>query len=446
MSAPLAPAHDDYATRPVPRDARRPMWEVLVIRLGAFACVPQLLLGSALGYGLSFRDAVWATLLGSVLLQALSLALGAAACAEGLSTTLLAAWAGFGRIGSALVGAVIAIALMGWFGVQNGVFASGLFHATGWMNVPLWSVVTGVAVTWITVRGYRLMSLIARVALPLFLLAVAWAAYRLLAGHSLAELLAAVPAGPRLGLPAAITAVTGSFIIGAIVTPDVTRFMRSGRDVFWMTLIATFVGELTINLIAVAMALLLRTSDIVALMSTLAGGIGATIAVVSTIKLNNLNLYSSSLGFSTLVHALRLRRGTAIDRVALTWWVGIVSTALSTLGILDHFIGFLVLLGVAIPPIAGIMMVDYYLLRRDRAELRRAESTGSLPVESERLNPVALVAWLLACASALLLPGVGIPALNALVVGSVAYGLGMALVGRLRGRGIARFARERAVQ
>ena len=445
MGAPLEPVHDDYATRPVPRDARRPMWEVLVIRLGAFACVPQLLLGSALGYGLSFREAVWATLLGSVILQALSLALGAAACAEGLSTTLLAAWAGFGRIGSALVGAVIAVALMGWFGVQNGVFASGLFHATGWMNVPLWSVVTGVAVTWITVKGYRLMSLIARVALPLFLLAVAWAAYRLLAGHSLAELLAAVPAGPRLGLPAAITAVTGSFIIGAIVTPDVSRFMRGGRDVFWMTLIATFVGELTINLLAVAMALLLRTSDIVTLMSTLAGGIGAAIAVVSTVKLNNLNLYSSSLGFSTLVHALRLKRGANIDRVRLTWWVGLASTLLSMLGILDHFIGFLVLLGVAIPPIAGIMMIDYYLLRRDRAELRRARATGALPAESERLNPVALAAWLLACASALLLPGVGIPALNALLVGSVAYGLGMAAAGRLRGRAIARFAREKAV-
>ena len=445
MSVALEPAHDDYATRPVPRDARRPMWEVLVIRLGAFACVPQLLLGSALGYGLSFRDAVWATLLGSVILQMLSLALGAAACAEGLSTTLLAAWAGFGRIGSALVGAVVAVALMGWFGVQNGVFASGLFHASGWMSVPLWSVVTGIAVTWITVKGYRLMSLIARVALPLFLLAVAWAAYRLLADHSLAELLAAVPAGPPLGLSAAITAVTGSFIIGAIVTPDVTRFMRSGRDVFWMTLVATFVGELTINLLAVAMALLLRTSDIVALMSTLAGGIGATIAVVSTVKLNNLNLYSSSLGFSTLVHALRLKRGAAIDRVRLTWCVGIASTGLSTLGILDHFIGFLVLLGVAIPPIAGIMMVDYYLLRRDRAELRRGRATGALPVESERLNPVALAAWLLACANALLLPGFGIPALNALMVGSIAYGLGMALIGRLSGRAVARFARETAV-
>ena len=445
MSAALEAVDDDYATRPVPPGARRPMWEVLVIRLGAFACVPQLLLGSALGYGLSFRDAVWATLLGSVILQLLSLALGAAACAEGLSTTLLAAWSGFGRIGSALVGAVIAVALMGWFGVQNGVFANGLFHATGWMNVPLWSVVTGLAVTWITVKGYQLMSLIARVALPLFLLAVAWAAYRLLAGHSLAELLAAVPAGPRLALPAAVTAVTGSFIIGAVVTPDVSRFMRGGRDVFWMTLIATFVGELTINLLAVAMALLLRTSDIVTLMSTLAGGIGATIAVVSTVKLNNLNLYSSSLGFSTLVHALRLKRGASIDRVRLTWWVGLASTLLSMLGILDHFIGFLVLLGVAIPPIAGIMMVDYYLLRRDRAALRRARATAALPADSERLNPVALAAWLLACASALLLPGVGIPALNALLVGSVAYGLGMAAAGRLRGRAIARFAREKAI-
>ena len=444
MSAALEPVHDDYATRPVPRAARRPMWEVLVIRLGAFACVPQLLLGSALGNGLDFRDAVIATLIGSVLLQALSFALGAAACAEGLSTTLLATWAGFGRIGSALVGAVIAVALMGWFGVQNGVFASGLFHATGWLDVPLWSIATGLAVTWITVKGYRLMSLIARIALPLFLLAVAWAAVRLLAGHSLPELLAAVPAGPRLSLPAAITAVTGSFIIGAIVTPDVTRFMRSGRDVLWMTVIATFVGELTINLLAVAMALLLRTSDIVTLMSALAGGIGATIAVASTIKLNNLNLYSSSLGFSTLVHALRLKRGAAIDRVRLTWWVGIASTVLSMLGILDHFIGFLVLLGVAIPPVAGIMLVDYFLLRRDRAELERARATGGLPAESERLNPVALAAWLLACASALLLPDVGIPALNALVVGSVAYGLGMALVGRLGGRAVARFARERA--
>ena len=444
MAAHLEPPRDDHATRPVPADARRPMFEVLVIRLGAFACVPQLLLGASLGYGLTFQEAVWATILGSVILQVLSWALGAAACAEGLSTTLLACWAGFGRIGSALVGAVIAIALMGWFGVQNGVFANGLFHATGLMNVTLWSVFTGIAVTWITVKGYRLMSLIATIALPLFLMAVFWAAFQLLSGHTFAELLAAAPAGRHLGMAEAITAVTGSFIIGAIVTPDVSRFMRGGKDVFWMTLIATFVGELSINLLAVAMALLLRSADIVTLMSALTGWLGATIAVVSTVKLNNLNLYSSSLGFSTLLHALRLQRNGTIDRGRVTWWVGITSTVLSMLGILDHFIGFLVLLGVAIPPVAGIMIVDYYLLRRDRTELRRARATGQLPTESERFNPVALAAWLLACASALLLPGIGIPALNSLAIGSLAYWAGMRFVAWRRGGPVARFARESA--
>ena len=444
MDAHLEPAHDDYATSPVPADARRPMFEVLVIRLGAFACVPQLLLGASLGFGLSFEQAVWATVLGSVILQMLSWALGVAACAEGLSTSLLACWAGFGRTGSALVGAVIAVALMGWFGVQNGVFASGLFHATGLLNVTLWSIATGLGVTWITVKGYRLMSLIAKIALPLFLLAVSWAAFRLLSGHTIGELLAASPAGHPLGMPAAITAVAGSFIIGAIVTPDVSRFMRSGKDVFWMTLIATFVGELSINLLAVAMALLLRSADIVTLMTALTGWLGAMIAVVSTVKLNNLNLYSSSLGFSTLVHVLRLKRAGSIDRGRVTWWIGSTSTALSTLGILDHLVGFLILLGVAIPPVAGIMIVDYYVLRRDREELLRARKTGLLPAESERLNPVALAAWLLACTSTLLFPGIGIPALNSLVIGSFSYWVGMRIVAWRQGCRVARFVRDMA--
>lgn len=439
---------DDAATRPVTSAERRPMTEVLVIRLGAFACVPQLLLGASLGYGLPFDQAVWATVAGSVILQALSFALGAAACAEGLSMTLLARWTGFGRLGSALVGAVMAIALMGWFGVQNGVFANGMLHATGLLNAPVWSIVTGVAVTWITVRGYRAMAWIARVALPLFLAAVSWAAYRLLDGHSWADLLAAQPAGPALTMAAAITAVTGSFVIGAIVTPDLSRFMRSRREVFWMTLIATFVGELTINLLAVAMALFLRTSDIVSLMTATAGWLGAAIAVVSTVKLNNLNLYSSSLGFSTLLNALRVKLpgreapGASIDRSRLTWWIGVIGTVLSMLGILNHFIGFLVLLGVTIPPVAGIMVIDYYVLRRDRDVLLDARVTGRLPVDAERINPVALVAWFVASASTLLLPDVGIPALNALFLASALYWIGMRIAALRAVDDVIRFARE----
>ncbi|MFR4831227.1 MAG: hypothetical protein ACLUA4_00060 [Bifidobacterium sp.] len=63
---------------------------------------PQLVLGASLGYGMSFWGAFWATMLGSVLLQVISWALGTAAAREGLSTSLLSRWTGFGKMGSAI--------------------------------------------------------------------------------------------------------------------------------------------------------------------------------------------------------------------------------------------------------------------------------------------------------------------------------------------------------
>ena len=41
---------------------------------------------------------------------------------------------------------------------------------------------------------------------------------------------------------------------------------------------------------------------------------------------------------------------------------GAVGTGLAMLGITDHFIEFLEWLGVIVPPIAGIYLVDYFLL------------------------------------------------------------------------------------
>ena len=65
-------------------------------------------------------------MLGSVLLQVVSWALGTAAAREGLSTSLLSRWTGFGKVGSALFGGVVAISMVGWFGVQNAVFGQGM--------------------------------------------------------------------------------------------------------------------------------------------------------------------------------------------------------------------------------------------------------------------------------------------------------------------------------
>ncbi|MEX6378277.1 MULTISPECIES: purine-cytosine permease family protein [Providencia] len=429
---------EDYSLARVPLSARRPFYEVLIIRIGSLACVSQVMLGAALGYGLTFWQAFWATMLGSVILQVVSWALGAAACREGMSISLLSRWSGFGKLGSALIGGAIAISLMGGFGVQNGFFADGMYKATNVLTPGTWSLITGIAVTIITVYGYRFLSITANISTPLFLLALVWATYNLLSGQDISVLISsAEPAGPLMTLPAAITMVAGGFIISAVTTPDISRFMKSPKEVFWMTLIGTFFGELLVNMIAVLMALALHTSQVFDLMMTLTGLVGASIVIFSTIKMNDINLYSSSLGFSTLLNAIFNKR---FDRRYLTWVIGIFGTIASMLGILDNFIGFLIYLGIAIPPVAGIMVIDYYLLKRDRKELETTRAKGELPLTCEAFNPITLIVWIIAVIVGWLSSELGpfnadfgVPALNSLLASALLYWIGMRWQARIRG-------------
>ena len=441
---------EDYSLARVPQSARRPFYEVLILRIGALACVSQVMLGAALGYGLTFWQAFWATMLGSVILQVVSWGLGAAACREGMSISLLSRWSGFGKLGSALIGGAIAISLMGWFGVQNGFFADGMYKATNVLTPGTWSLITGIAVTIITVYGYRFLSITANISTPLFLFALGWATYNLLSGHDISSLINATePAGPLMTMPAAITMVAGGFIISAVTTPDISRFMKGPKDVFWMTLIGTFFGELFVNMIAVLMALALRTSQVFDLMMALTGLIGASIVIFSTIKMNDINLYSSSLGFSTLLNAIFNKR---FDRRYLTWVIGIFGTIASMMGILDNFIGFLIYLGIAIPPVAGIIVVDYYLLKRDRKELDITREQGLLPSHCEAYNPITLVAWFIAVivgwATSELGPysdNFGVPALNSLLAGAVIYWIAMRWQAKVKGVDTVHFRKVKQV-
>lgn len=419
-------AHDDHSLRRVPVADKRPMWQVLVVRLGYFACVSQLMLGAQLGYGMTFSGAFWAVMFGSVILQAIGFAVGLAAAKEGLSTALLTRWTGFGKIGSALIGLAIALSLTGWFGVQNSVFATGLHEATGLFSVPIWSVITGLALTVLVVYGFKLLSYTANIALPLFLLAVVIAAFQMLSDAPIGELLSTPPAGPELPMSVAITMVTGGFIVGVATTPDISRFVTTWKDVFWMTLISTFVGELSICLIAVLMAHAVKSPDVVTIMISLSGWLGASIVLFSTVKINDINLYSSSLG---LTNALNIFFGRNFNRGTMTIVVGVLGTIMSVAGIIDQFIGFLVLLGVVIPPVVGVIFVDYFVLKRSRKELDESRVTGELPEHCELWNPVSIIAWVTGFLVGYFVTGFGVPSINSLLVAGLVYFIGMKMVG-----------------
>ncbi|MBT9281683.1 MAG: cytosine permease [Hydrogenibacillus schlegelii] len=414
---------DDYALTRVPEAARYSWWSVAVQRFGQLSALSQFLLGATLGFGMTFWEAFWALTLGAVILEIVSILTGIAGQREGLSTTVLGRWTGFGRYGSAIIGLVVAVSLIGWFGVQNAVFAQGIHSLIGGLPVWAWSIITGMAVTLIVIYGFLSMAWTAYITVPAFLLLAGASILSALREHSLAELIASPPPGEPLSLAAGTTLVAGGFIVGAVITPDMTRFNRSPWDVVKQTVVGITLGEYLIGLIGVLLAHAVKSADIIHIVTSTSGVIGTLILITATLKINDWNLYSSSLGIVNILDTVWNKK---VNRGLITVVVGVLGTALSALGILDRFVGFLTLLGVTIPPLAGIMIVDYFFLRRYRAELEASRARGVLPRRVEAWNPIMLITWIAASIIGYKV-GRGIPALNALIVSGLLYYLLMKL-------------------
>ena len=96
-------ALDDYALARVPQHERYSWVSVAVQRFGQLSCLSQFLLGAALGYGMDFWHAFLALTFGSAILELVSILIGIIGQREGLSTSVLARWLGFGRYGAAFL-------------------------------------------------------------------------------------------------------------------------------------------------------------------------------------------------------------------------------------------------------------------------------------------------------------------------------------------------------
>src|SRR2546429_6729685 len=98
----LGIGRDDYAVTRMPSGERKHWFVVFLQRYGQLSALSQFLLGATLGFGMDFWQAFLALTLGAVILEVVAILTGIAGQREGLSTSVLARWTGFGRDGSGL--------------------------------------------------------------------------------------------------------------------------------------------------------------------------------------------------------------------------------------------------------------------------------------------------------------------------------------------------------
>ncbi|MEU3650865.1 cytosine permease [Lentzea sp. NPDC034063] len=382
-------------------------------RFGQTTALSQLLLGATLGFGMSFWDAFIALTIGAVLLNAVAITVGVIGQREGLSTAILTRWTGFGHAGSAVLGLIIALSCTGWFGVQTGLAGATLAGVAGVLPAPVWSLLFGIVVTVIAAYGVRWMAWTSYVAVPAFLALLLWLV--LANVNDVGAAISGPAPGPAIGMLTAITLVTGSFIVGAAIAPDMTRFNRNEWDVVKQTVLGITLGEWVISLAGVVLARGVGTTDVMGVISSSSGWIGALIVVTAVLKINDWNLYSASLGIVNLVDAVFAVR---ISRAQVTVMVGCAGSFLAAAGIVHQFSHFLVLLGVVFPPVAGIMVAEYYVVRRWRNEI--ISTRPHVPRSAPSWVPVTVVVWPAAAIVGELLP-FGQSSVNSLVLAFALY-------------------------
>ncbi|MEI7249135.1 purine-cytosine permease family protein [Pectobacterium versatile] len=411
---------DDYPVSRVPLSVRLPFLNVALVHIGMLTALDQFMLGAVLGHSMTLGQAFLAIFIGSAIFGVVTVGLGYAGMKEGMSGSLLARWCGFGRIGSVLIGLVIAISLIGWFGVQNAVFAKALNFAMADKLGFGWSAaLSGIALTLLVAFGFRALRFTAKIAVPMFVIVVGYISIMTLSGHNIAELIASAPNGEAISISAGATMVVGGCIVASLITPDMTRYSQKGKHVFWMTMLSIIVGEFMVNGLAIIIARALNTADVVTIMSQAAGGIGLIAVIFSTLRVNDINLYSSSLGIANAIEGVT---GKKLRYVSITLVIGLIGTLLSVAGILDRFIDFLTLLGVLFPPIIGVMLVDYYILRTHKTLLETSRAEGQLPDSAQ----TPLIGWPAIIASTVgAIVGLafewGVPAFNSLLAASLLY-------------------------
>ncbi|MBO7748541.1 cytosine permease [Paenibacillus sp. MWE-103] len=348
---------DEYEHAPVPPDKRKSLLAVTSIWVGFPMIVTGAVTGATIVHGLGFVRGLLAMVLGNALLFAYVGLLSALGAKDGHNFSLQASRT-FGRKGYMVSSALLSTLVIGWFAVQTGltgVSMSGAFQ----VNELLIVGIAGVLYVGLTLLGIRALSLIGIVSAPLFLIlglyAVGEAAGN---GHAIASY--AGSADSPLAFWVAVTLVFALFADSGTMTSDFTRWARNPKH----ALIATFSAFPVANLIAmiiggiIAAATLTGTGDVFGVIVGKGGAIAWIAVLFLFVNLGSVCshcLYNGAVGWSHIT-------GTKMRTMTLI--LGAIGIVLAILGIWNYFIDWLNLLGVIVPPIGTIIILDQWVARR----------------------------------------------------------------------------------
>ncbi|HJP03792.1 MAG: hypothetical protein CL799_05740 [Chromatiales bacterium] len=411
---------EDNPVTPLSESQRRGTGPLLTLAFGWGFLVTGLFTGGLLGAGQVFwPDMVQASLAGNAANFVIGAVIGyigyKTACNSGLLYKLV-----YGEIGAYVPVLVIALLLIGWQGIIVGAFGTawaGDSDSTTFYVVAIASGLLFTVTTYFGVRGLELVSIPAVAVLVAVGLYAGWLNINQAGGwNGFLQMSADQVAASEnpLTFLTAMNMVIGSWVVGAIVMPEYTRFARKAWVAIAIPFIVMIIAQWFLQVVGALGGVVSGTFDFTTylreqgLVIMYIGIIGMSLALWTT---GDANLYLPVIQTSSVFKR---------PQKVMTVVCGVIGTIVG-LNIYTYFLDWINLLASIVPPLIGPVIAHYYFVMRRKFH---ADELQRLPV----WRPAAIAGYVVGAVAAVMNSRsivfdaeTTVPALLGLVVSIIVY-------------------------
>ena len=400
---------------------RRNAGPLLALAFGWGFLVTGLFTGGLLGNGLPFwPDIVLASFLGNLVNFIIGAFVGYIGYKTACNSGILYRYV-YGNAGAYIPVVFISILLIGWQGIVVGAFGatwttalhpelpvSEIFSSTTFYIAAVFAGILYTATTYFGVKGLEKVSIPSVAVLVFVGLYAIYLNIQQAGGLSNFQALSAELAAKNpLTMVQAINLVIGSWIVGAVVMPEYTRFAKKTWVAISIPFIVLIFAQWFLQIVGALGGIvsgdfmfttyLMDQGIIIAWI----GIIGMSLALWTT---GDANLYLPVIQTSSI-----FKRPQHVTTVIC----GTLGTILG-LGLYQNFMEWINLLASIVPPLIGPVIVEYYFVNREKFHTGHLENIS-------KWNPAAFIAYTLGAASTFYSPDWGTPSLIGLLVSMLVY-------------------------
>jgi putative hydroxymethylpyrimidine transporter CytX len=259
----------------------------------------------------------------------------------------------------------------------------------GWpASDRFWIVLIGVGtLVWALYTGktvWKIMQTAAVIALLLVVTVMTWVSVRQFGEGALAVAPQAMPFMIGLDLVIAMP------ISWMPLVADYARFSRHTTSAFWNTWWGYFLVSSWMYLLGLTATLVTGETDPGALILQVMGRIGLAIpalimVVFSTITSDFPDVYSATCSMMNISQRISAR--------TLMWMAGILAIIVALIFPMEQYENFLLFIGAMFVPLFGVVLTDYFLVRRRTLDIEALYRPGGIYWYIKGYNPTAIVAW-----------------------------------------------------